>query len=230
VLALVEQPRTEQVERQLARLRQAATRVYLTGSARRTAVAAPLIMLRHAQPSPPRLPYFLPPGGSSPVGALGFVEAALELAAQIEAGELPEPRAVYVALGSGGTAAGLVAGLAIAGLRTRVEAVLVNDQLKLTETTVMRLAGRTVRLLAKRGADVSGVPLDAGGLSVVEGFMGEGYGHATPEAERALDLAGEAADLALDPVYTGKTLAAILDRRPDGPVLFWNTNNAVMYD
>lgn len=230
VLALAEQPRTEHVERQLARLRGAATRVYLTGSARHTAVAAPLIALRHAQLSPPRLPYLLPPGGSSPMGALGFVEAALEIAAQVEAGELPEPRAVYAALGSGGTAAGLAAGFAIAGLRTRVHAVLVNDQLRLTERSVLRLAGRTLRLLAARGADLRGLPLDPGAVHVVEGFMGPGYGHATPEADRAQELAREAEGLALDPVYTGKTLAALLEARPAGPVLFWNTNNAVPYD
>jgi D-cysteine desulfhydrase len=230
VLALVEQPRNERVERQLRHLRAAAARVYLTRDARRTALLAPLILARHAQLRPPRPPYFLPPGGSSPVGALGFVEAALELAAQVDVGELPEPRAVYVALGSGGSAAGLAAGLAIADLQTRVHAVLVNDQLKLTETTVLRLAGRTLRLLARRGADVRGVPLRPGAVRVVEGFMGAGYGHATDEAERALELAREAEGLALDPVYTGKALAAILAQDHDGPVLFWNTNNGVPYD
>jgi D-cysteine desulfhydrase len=229
VLALAEQPRDEHVERQLRRLHEAATRVYLTGSARRTALAAPLIALRHSQLRPPRPPYLLPPGGSSPVGALGFVEAGLELAAQVEAGELPEPRSVYVALGSGGSAAGLAAAFAIAGLPTRVEAVLVNDQLRLTETSVLRLAGRTLRLLGRRGADVSGVRLEPDAIRVLEGFMGAGYGHATPEGERAQALAAEAEGLALDPVYTGKALAAILATPRDGPVLFWNTNNGVVY-
>jgi D-cysteine desulfhydrase len=229
VLALAEQPRDEHVERQLRRLHEAATRVYLTGSARRTALAAPLIALRHSQLRPPRPPYLLPPGGSSPVGALGFVEAGLELAAQVEAGELPEPRSVYVALGSGGSAAGLAAAFAIAGLPTRVEAVLVNDQLRLTETSVLRLAGRTLRLLGRRGADVSGVRLEPDAIRVLEGFMGAGYGHATPEGERAQALAAQAEGLALDPVYTGKALAAILATPRDGPVLFWNTNNGVVY-
>jgi D-cysteine desulfhydrase len=230
VLALVEQPRTEKVELQLRRLREAATRVYLTRDARRTALLAPLILARHAQLRPPRPPYLLPPGGSSPVGALGFVDAALELAAQVEGGELPEPRSVHVALGSGGSAAGLAAGFAIAGLRTRVDAVLVNDQLRLTETSVLRLAGRTLRLLARRGADVRGVPLRPGAIRVVQGFMGAGYGHATEAAERAQELAREAAGLALDPVYTGKALAALLATPREGPVLFWNTNNGVPYD
>ena len=236
VLALVEQPRTEAVERQLARLRAAAARVYLTRDARRTALAAPAILARHAQGRPPRLPYVLPPGGSSPVGALGFVEAALELAEQVAAGELPEPRSVAVALGSGGSAAGLAAGFAIAGMSTRVDAVLVNDQLKLTETSLLRLAGRTLRLLSRRGADVAGVPLGPGSVRVVQGFMGAGYGHATREADEARELAHAAEGLALDPVYTGKTLAAVLAGAArgggsgGGPVLFWNTNNGRPYD
>jgi D-cysteine desulfhydrase len=230
VLALAEQPRGEHVERQLERLRVAAARVYLTGTARRTALAAPLIALRHSQLRPPRPPYLLAPGGSSPVGALGFVEAGLELAEQVAGGELPEPRSVVVALGSGGSAAGLAAGFAIAGLRTRVDAVLVNDQLRLSETGVLRLAGRTLRLLGKRGADVSGARLGAGAVRMVEGFMGAGYGHATRAGDEARALGGDAEGLALDPVYTGKALAAVLAGAPGGgPVVFWNTNNGVPY-
>lgn len=223
VLALADQPRDEHVERQLERLRASASRVYLTGSARRTALAVPYLALRHAQLRPPRPPYLLPPGGSSPLGAVGFVEASLELAAQVEAGELPEPRAVVVALGSGGSAAGLAAGLALAGLRTEVQAVLVNDQLRLTERSVTRLARRTLALLARRGVDVRVEPRP---VRVIEGYMGAGYGHATPEAGEAQRLAAEAEGLKLDPVYTGKTLAAVLAGAAGrGPLVFWNTNN-----
>jgi D-cysteine desulfhydrase len=227
VLGLVEQPRTERVERQLARLRENATRVYLTRNARRTALTVPYLAVRHAQLSPPRPPYFLPPGGSSPLGTVGFVEAAFELAAQVDAGELPEPRAVVAALGSGGTVAGLAAGLALAGLRTEVHAVLVNDTLKLTERTVTRLARRTLALLAKRGVDVRVEPRP---VRVIEEFMGAGYGHDTPEAGEALRLAREAEGLDLEPVYTAKTLAALMaGASGDGPVVFWNTNNGREY-
>ncbi|HEX8052269.1 MAG TPA: pyridoxal-phosphate dependent enzyme [Thermoleophilaceae bacterium] len=230
VLALAEQPRDEHVERQLGRLRAAASRVYLTGTARRTALAAPLIALRHSQRRPPRAPYLLAPGGSSPTGALGFVEAALELAEQVASGELPEPRSVVVALGSGGSAAGLAAGFALSGLGTRVHAVLVNDQLRLSEASVLRLAGRTLRLLRRRGADVSGARLDPGSVRVVEGFMGAGYGHATAAGDAARALGADAEGLALDPVYTGKALAALLaGAAGGGPVVFWNTNNGLPY-
>ena len=232
VLALVEQPRTDEVERQLARLRVAATRVYLTRNGRLTALVAPAILLRHTQLRPPRLPYILPPGGSSPMGALGFVEAALELAAQVDAGELPEPAAVYLALGSGGSAAGLAAGFALAGMRTRVDAVLVNDMLRLSQASVLRLARKTLRLLAKHGADVGRVEVTPDRVRVIEGFMGAGYGYATPEAERARAQAAAAEDLALEPVYTSKALAALRAEagRRDGPVVFWNTHSGVAPD
>jgi D-cysteine desulfhydrase len=228
VLALADQPRDEHVERQLARLEAAASRVYLTGSTRRTMLSVPYLALRHAQARPPRPPYLVPPGGSSPLGAVGFVEAALELAAQVEAGDLPEPRAIVVALGSGGSAAGLAAGLAIAGLRTRVAAVLVNDQLDLTERSVTKLAKRTLRLLAERGADTGAV--EPNEVRVLEGHMGAGYGHPTPAAGEAIRLAASAEQLGLDPVYTGKALAALLaGAAGDGPLLFWNTNNGRPY-
>ena len=66
-------------------------------------------------------------------------------------------------------------------------------------------------------------------MTVVRDWLGPGYGHATPEAARALSLAAATTSLELEPVYTGKALAALLamadDRRLDpGPVLFLNTN------
>lgn len=227
-LALVDQPYDEHVEAQLARLRADADAVHLTGTSRRTKLALPWLVARHAQAWPPRLPYLLPPGGSSPMGAVGFVEAALELAAQVEAGELPEPAEVVLALGSGGSAAGLLAGLGLTPLRTRVVAVLVNDQMRLTEATVERLARRALRLLRSRGADVDPRRLGAGGVGVVTGFMGEGYGHRTEEAEAAIAAAREDG-LALDPVYTGKAMAALLERAAAarGPLLYWHTHSAV---
>ncbi|MBA3300721.1 MAG: pyridoxal-phosphate dependent enzyme [Thermoleophilaceae bacterium] len=214
VLALVEQPRDEHVEAQLERIAQSGARVYLTRDAVRTALAFPWIYARGGRP------YVLPPGGSSPVGALGFVQAAIELGAQVDAGELPVPRAIVVALGSGGTAAGLAAGLTLAGLRdTRVVAVLVNDKLKLTEASVTRLARRSLKLLGSPDSPLAPI-------KVVTGFMGPGYGHATPEAARAIaEAAG--AGLALDPVYTGKAMAALrAGAAGAGPVLFWNTQSA----
>ena len=206
--------------------------MHRTRTKARTLISLPYLLGRYAQARPPRPPYVLGPGGSSPVGALGFVEAAFELAHQVERGELPEPGTVVVALGSGGSAAGLLAGLRLAGLATRVRPVLVNDGLDLSEKKLYRLAGRALRLLESRGADVGGMHPRAGDLEVVHGFLGDGYGHSTPEAEDALRLARECEGLELEPVYTAKALAALLagvgkGDFGSGPVLFWNTHSAV---
>ena len=69
----------------------------------------------------------VPTGGSGPAGNLGFVSAAYELAEQVRAGALPEPESIYVAVGTGGTQAGLTLGLRLAGLRSRLLGVLVTD-------------------------------------------------------------------------------------------------------
>lgn len=72
-------------------------------------------------------PYVVPVGGSSALGTLGHVNAAIELQEQIRAGELPEPEWIFAPLGTGGTVAGLVLGAKLAGLRARIVAVQVTD-------------------------------------------------------------------------------------------------------
>ncbi|HVE69239.1 MAG TPA: pyridoxal-phosphate dependent enzyme [Solirubrobacteraceae bacterium] len=219
VLVLVDQPWDEHVAAQLERIRASGARVHVTRTTPRTALALPWLLARYR-------PYLLPPGGSSPVGTLGFVEAALELGEQVRAGELPEPEAIVLALGSGGSVAGLVAGLRLAGLRSRVHAVLVNDKLKLDEKMLRRLAERARARLRRAGAQFE-TPLAE--LQVVHGFMGAGYGHATPEGDAAVRAGAEHAGLELEPVYTGKALAAILAGAipASGPTLYWHTHGAV---
>jgi D-cysteine desulfhydrase len=221
VLALIDQPMDEHVGEQLARLRESGAELHLTHTKARTIAAAPLLFAWH------RLPYFLPAGGSSVIGTLGYVEAALELAAQVERGELPEPAAVVTAVGSGGTAAGLLLGLRLAGLRTRVVGVVVNDTLPLAEGDLIGLARATERLLRRRGAKLGPVEFAPGSLIVTRRWLGPGYGHATPEGEAAQRVAA-AAGLGLDPVYTGKAFAGALalDAHPwfgDRPIVFVNT-------
>ena len=162
------------------------------GVARAYALAASL-MLRRASP-PVNLPYFLRPGGSVPLGCVGYVEAAIELSEQVEAGELPEPSHIVVPLGSGGTAAGLLAGLKLAGLRSRLVCVLVNDLIRVDERTVARLAGRTLRLLRKRGASVGEVEVAAADLTLERDWLGaatdtrrrrrSGHGRSSASARR----------------------------------------------
>jgi D-cysteine desulfhydrase len=163
------------------------------------------------------------------VGALGAVEIALELAAQVEAGEIPEPSYVVTAVGSGGTAAGLVLGLELAGLGTKVLGVVVNDTLDLGSKALLRLTRKSARLLSDRGADLPDLDLSGRNLVVVEDQIGDGYGHKTRAGTSAAGRASKKADLDLDPVYTAKAMAGLLELvegggRAEGPIVFLDTN------
>ncbi|MFA4928952.1 MAG: pyridoxal-phosphate dependent enzyme [Patulibacter sp.] len=226
-LALVDQPVDDHVRAQLGRLRESGATLHFTRTKARTIACAPWLLARHS--SRGRLPYVLPAGGSSAVGALGYVETALELAAQVRDGVMPEPSHLVTAVGSGGTAAGLLLGLRMAGLRTRVVAVVVNDTLRLDAVALVRLARRTEKLLRQRGADLPDQHLTVDDLDVTTDWLGPGYGHATPEATAAQALAAAHDGPPLDPVYTGKATAALLatnafGRFGDGPVVLLQTN------
>ncbi|MFF3958653.1 1-aminocyclopropane-1-carboxylate deaminase/D-cysteine desulfhydrase [Streptomyces sp. NPDC001890] len=217
VLALIDQPEDEHVREQLRRLRSSGATIHLTRTKLLTIAAAPWLFLRHAHGL--RLPYYLPAGGSAPIGVLGYVEAGLELGEQVAAGELPEPRHIVTAVGSGGTVAGLALGCALAGLRSQVLGVVVNDTLPLAASDLNRLADQAATVLRERGAACDIPPLR---LASTRAYLGNGYGHPTPEAAAAADVAA-AAGLRLDPVYTAKAFAAALTADLDGPTLFLNT-------
>ncbi len=193
--------------------------------------ALALPYLAHAARRPPRA-MIIGPGGSSPLGTLGYVAAGLELARQVQDGLLPEPAELYVALGSGGTAAGLSLGCALAGLRTRVVAVAVVERALCNRTLVRSLIRRTARLLRRVGNAPGPLPAPRpGALQVLHGYLGRGYGHPTEAGTRALQEARDSEGLHLDPTYTGKALAALLERCASGPAagapcLFWNTYNS----
>lgn len=224
-LALVDQPIDEHVEAQLARLEASGARIHRTRTKARTVAMLPWLLARNSRGRRP--PYLLPAGGSSPVGALGYVEAALEIAAQVEAGALPEPAHVVVPVGTGGTAAGLALGFQLAGMRTRVVGIVVNDQLRLDPPVLARLSRRTARLLESRGAHLGQLRIGPEMLDLTRDQIGAGYGHRTEAAARAAASAAEDG-LALDPVYTAKAMAGLLSLREEGrlgdPVLFIHTD------
>jgi D-cysteine desulfhydrase len=224
-LALVDQPVDDHVRAQLARLEASGARIYRTHTKARTVAMLPWLLIRNVRAGRP--PYLLPAGGSSPVGALGYVEAALEIAAQVGEGVLPEPAHVVVPVGTGGTAAGLALGFQLAGMRARVAGVVVNDQLRLDEPTIARLARRAARLLERRGARLDRLQLEPDILDLTRDQIGAGYGHPTEAAARAAALAAEDR-LSLDPVYTAKAMAGLLSLRAEGqleePVLFLHTD------
>lgn len=222
VLGLVDQPVDDHVREQLRRLESSGAELHRYSGVGRLKLAAPWLIARNLHGG--RLPWYLPAGGSNPVGTLGYVETALEIAAQVRDGELPEPVTVVVPIGSGGTAAGLALGFRIAGLRTRVLGAVVNDAFPLDAPVIAALASKTAALLEQRGAEP--LPrLVAGDLTTSAAWLGTTYGDPTP-ASTAMVERGAALGLELEPVYTGKALAAIDDLGPelDGPVLWLNTH------
>ena len=224
-LALVDQPIDDHVRAQLARLEASGAHIHRTHTKARTVAMLPWLLARNARGGRP--PYLLPAGGSSAMGALGYVEAALEIAAQVEDGSLPEPAHLVVPVGTGGTAAGLALGFQLAGLPSRVVGVVVNDQLRLGPPVFARLAQRTAKLLQDRGAQLGDLQLEPEMLDLTREQIGAGYGHPTEAAARAAGLAAKE-QLPLDPVYTAKAMAGLLalrdEGRLDGPILFVHTD------
>ena len=217
VLGLVDQPVDDHVREQLARLEASGARLHRYPSTRRLKLAAPYLLARYR-------PWYLPAGGSNPFGTLAYVDVALEIAAQVSAGELPAPRSVVVPVGSGGTVAGLTLGFAIAGLDCEVLGVVVNDMLRLDKWSMMRLANRTVILLTERGLPGLRLFTEAD-FDLRSDWLGATYGDPTPASVAEVARAA-GVGLDLEPVYTGKTLAAIreLDTALPGPVLWLNTH------
>jgi D-cysteine desulfhydrase len=175
--------------------------------------------------------YFIAPGGSSTAGVLGFVDAGLELAMQVERKELPPPKVIYLPVGSCGTMAGLLLGLALAGLKTRVVGVQVAPRLFANPKLVSRLARKTLSRMRRYDGSIPLLEITAANVTMDRDHYGSGYGHPTDGGRRALTLMARAEGIDLDPTYTAKTLSALLYsvrfEREKGPVLFWNTFNSV---
>ncbi|TFG24995.1 MAG: pyridoxal-phosphate dependent enzyme [Promethearchaeota archaeon] len=176
--------------------------------------------------------YYMVPGGSTPLGNLGFVNAALELKNQINNGDIPEPDYLFVASGSSGTAAGLLLGLKIAELKTKLHSIQTSFAPYCSFNAVRRLAKKTWKLLAKYYNSIPKAPIEQ--LNFNDDYFGGEYGLPTQEAIEAVKLIKETEDITLETTYTGKTFAALLGfvqtnkkkKIKDKTILFWNTYNS----
>ncbi len=149
--------------------------------------------------------YLIAPGGSNAIGTRAYADAIDELALQIEAGELPSPDLIVVPLGSGGTCAGIAAGVVRRGLPCRVLGVQVVGGFG------PRLAARYLarETLRKSGASERIAELGAR-LNFDATQVGPGYGALSPAGARATAVASEFG-LALDQTYTAKAFARVLE-------------------
>jgi len=163
--------------------------------------------------------YFIDPGGSSATGALGYVAAAFELAAQLGAADV-SPSSLVLAASTGGTAAGLIVGLAAAELALPVTAVAVYADGEHTSAVIDHLVGETA---AAVGTDVP----DPSRWGVDDRSLGEGYGIETAESHAALLALARCEGVLLDPVYTAKAFGWLMaesgDMDPAGDVVFLHT-------
>ncbi len=177
-------------------------------------------------------------GASTPLGCFGFVDAAFELAAQVEAGVMPRPETVYVTAGSAGTAAGLALGFALAGLPVHLH--LVSSVEPWAFNPLMMALKMRGALGALRDAGLDGAPpgpralLRKAGVTYAIDYdeVGAGYGEPTASGLAAVELA-RAQGIALEPTYTAKCIASL--RRTEAhdhasrrarTVLFWHTHAA----
>lgn len=179
--------------------------------------------------------WVIPMGGSSWRGTVGFIAAGLELASQIENKEIPLPDRLYVGSGTMGTAVGLALGLAIAELKTEVHAVRVSDTSIANEKAMGSLLHKTAAMLWRLDSSVPADLAARANLRMRHGFFGPGYAQSTAATDEAIEFAKSQLDVTLEPTYTGKTMAALLDdMRKSGAgeikFLYWHTYNSVPLD
>jgi len=203
-----------------------ATSLRLGSRARVTAARSPVeaylrAAVRRLSPSV----RWVPAGGSSALGALGHASAALELVTQLRRDGLPIPDWVVVPLGSGGTVAGLLLGLAIAGVSTRVVGVRVVPRSVGNRWRVLYLARRG-RALLERLTRTSIPIIDASRLVIEQDAFGGAYGRETEMARNAAAALRVTGGPALDGTYSAKAFGHALVRAhgaPENSVLFWLT-------
>jgi len=161
-----------------------------------------------------RRPFSVPRGGSTGLGAVGFATAAAELAGQLET----PPELVVLAVGSGGSCAGLLAGMAAGGWRWPVVGVSVSRP-------PAEITARVHELAAECAAILGTPPPSTELLEVVDG-RGPGFGIASPADRAAARLALHTEGVLLDDTYGAKAFAVMLERLAptgSGPVVYWHT-------
>lgn len=168
--------------------------------------------------------YFIPAGGSSPLGSVGYVKAVSELKSQIEEGILPEPRFIFVPVGTCGTMAGLIGGVQLAGLKTEVIGIRVADRVVANPLAISRMVWRIYHLIG-----ATNVPnIHTSDIELWHGDFGEGYAIPTEAGTEAVKMMAEHENITLENTYTGKALAGLIHyvnarQHKNEPILFWHT-------
>lgn len=169
-----------------------------------------------------RTPYIIPRGGATGLGAAAFVNAGLELLDQLNNRGIRADAVVHAST-SGGTQAGLYTAMKVTQSGISVMGVSAGPS---RDVVTSRVKGLIQELISLMGLDWRPHPDD---IVVTDEYVGERYGVPTPACLDAIRLAARTEGILLDPVYTGKAMAGLIDmvRRgqfaPDQTVIFWHT-------
>jgi len=166
-------------------------------------------------------PFVIPLGASTPLGALAYARALVELQ-----GQGPLPSVIVHASSSGGTQAGLLAGTTLLGLDLRLVGISADERSADLARAVESLADGALRSLGASSLGRRPAEVD-------DTFVGEGYGLPTVASQEAASLAARNEALIVDHTYTAKALAAVIAGSRSGrfssedTVLFWHTGGQV---
>ena len=170
--------------------------------------------------------YFIPSGGSTSLGTLGYVNAAFELKKQIEQGAAPAPDYIYVPLGSAGTAVGLSIGLQLAGLETKVVAVCISKIKSERIAKFMKLFEETKNLLHDQ--KILTQKITTRHVVFNDHFAHLDYAQHDPKVTACIEALYKHEQIKLESTYSGKAFAAMLhdikkESLQSKKILFWNT-------
>lgn len=163
-------------------------------------------------------PYLVPYGGSSPTGALGYVFAMEEFV-----GQKVKADWIVFASSSGGTQAGLVLGSRVFDYEGKVLGISIDEPQRILQERVAKLASETSEQLGRR------IEFSSDEVLVNDEYAAPGYGVLTGAEREAISLFAKYEGLLLDPVYTGRAAAGLIDLvregffKKDETVLFWHT-------
>lgn len=152
------------------------------------------IMKQYAQSLKGKKPYIIPEGGSNEIGCLGYLEALREMTGFIKKEKI---EALYCAVGSGGTYAGLILGKKLLGLNLDINGVIICDTVEYFQDRIMQICCQAIRRFNLN------ISISAADLHLISGFVGAGYGIPYPAVIKTIQRIGRHG-IILEPVYTGK--------------------------
>lgn len=159
------------------------------------------IMEDYARGLKNRKPYIIPEGGSNEVGALGYIDCIREMADFIEEKKI---EAIYCAVGSGGTYAGLLLGKKLLKLTIDLNGVIICDTVEYFTTKISEIYNKAIERFKFK------IKLENRDISLIDGFVGEGYGIPYQKEIETIKIVAKRG-IILEPVYTGKAFYGMLE-------------------